>query len=60
MGESNDVKKKEKRKFFVEKKGEVEELWIMWKYEGDEDNKEEKETVGNCWEKWRDGNTHDG
>ena len=40
MGESNDVKKKEKRKFFVEKNGEVEELWIMWKDERDEDNKE--------------------
>ena len=60
MGESNDVKKKEKRKFFVEKKGEVEELWIMWKDERDEDNNEEKETVGNCWEKWRGGNTPDG
>ena len=60
MGESDDVRKREKREVFVEKKGEVEELWIIWRDEGDEENKEENETVGNRWEKWRDGNTTDG
>ena len=47
MGESDDVRKREKRDAFVEKKGEVEELW---RDERDEENEEEKETVGNYWE----------
>ena len=44
MGESDDVRKREKREAFVEKKGEVEELW---RDERDDENEEEKETVGN-------------
>ena len=31
----------------------------MWRDEGDEENEEEKETVGNYWEKWKDKNTPD-
>ena len=58
--ESDGVRKREKREVFAEKKGEVEELWRMRRDEGDEENGEEKETIGNHWEKWRDGNTHDG
>ena len=53
MGESDDVRKREKREVFVEKKGKVEELWRMWRDEGDEENEKEKETVGNCWKKMR-------
>ena len=54
MGELDDVREREKRKVFVEeKKG----SWRMWRDEGDEENEEEKETVGNHWEKWRGGNT---
>ena len=47
MGESDDVRKREKREAFVEKKGEVEELW---RDERDEENEEEKETIGSHWE----------
>ena len=57
MGESDDVRKREKREVFVGKKWEVEELWKMWR---DEENEEEKEMVGNRWEKWKGGNTPDG
>ena len=32
----------------------------MWRDEGDEENEEEKETIGNCLEKWKGGNTLDG
>ena len=32
----------------------------MLRDEGDEKNEEEKETVGNRWEKWKGGNTPDG
>ena len=31
----------------------------MWRDEGDEENEEEKEMVGNYWEKWKDRNTPD-
>ena len=31
----------------------------MRRDEGDEENGEEKETIGNRWEKWRDENTPD-
>ena len=58
--ESDGVRKREKREVFAEKKGEVEELWRMRRDEGDEENGEEKETIGNRSEKWRDRNTHDG
>ena len=47
MGESNDVWKREEREVFVEKKGEVKELWIMWRDEEHEENEEEKEMIGN-------------
>ena len=45
--ESDGVRKREKREVFAEKKGEVEELWRMRRDEGDEENGEEKETIGN-------------
>jgi len=57
MRESDDVRKREKREVFIETKWEVEELWIMWRDEGDEENEEEKETVGNCWEN-KEAGTH--
>ena len=31
----------------------------MWRDEEDEENEEEKEMVGNRWEKWRGKNTPD-
>ena len=60
MGESDEVRKREKREVFVEKKGEVEELWRMWRDEGEEENEEEKQTVSKCWEKLRGGNLPNG
>ena len=58
MRESNDVRKREKRKVFVErKKREVEELWRKWRDEGDEENEEEKEIVVNRWEN-KEAGTH--
>ena len=39
--------KKEEEGFCREKE---EELWGMWRDEGNEENGEEKETIGNRWE----------
>ena len=49
MREFDDVRKREEKEIFVKKKKEVEELWKMWRDEGDEENDEEKETVGYHW-----------
>ena len=41
ISESERERKREEMEFFVERK--KEELWRMWRNEGDEENKEEKD-----------------
>ena len=51
MRESEGVRKRDEREVFVQRK--KEELWRIWRDEEDENNEEEKEMVGNYWEKMK-------